>query len=345
MSSNKRWIIKTLASILGTLTLFAAINIFMDPLWTFEYSHPFNQYQSGGKGRQQKSNILYFRSQKYDTILFGSSRTTYMDQTKWDGKTFNYANPALQPNEYKAYLDFAIHDAKQPIKRVILGLDFYGALEYKQRASRNPKTILAPLTKPYYKLKLLFSMDTIHYSIKNFIYSFVKPAAKYQHNNVKRSKKRLSDEKYALRIARDIEIYNSQRYSKPFDENYSSYMNQMRDAYPEIEFVLFTTPVCTKHFKESMNQETYIKYERWLKETVNVFGKVHHFMYINALSDNARTYFQDSNHAFIETNECVSNQILQKPSQCPEVDMIITKENLEEKLQLLRTLNDVPSTF
>ena len=47
-----------------------------------------------------------------------------MHQTYWDNKTFNYSFAGMMPSEFDDYLNFAIKKAKQPIKRVIIGLDF-----------------------------------------------------------------------------------------------------------------------------------------------------------------------------------------------------------------------------
>ena len=174
MAYAKKWIIYTLVSIFVTLCFFATINFAMDPLWTFEHSHKYNQHQRARKERQQKSNVLYFRTPKYDTLLFGSSRITYMNQHKWDRKTFNYAVSDMQPNEYNHYLNFAINEAKQPIKRVIIGLDFFGALTYSPLISKDPQAIISPITKPLYRYKLLLSLDSLDYSFKNIKYYFQK---------------------------------------------------------------------------------------------------------------------------------------------------------------------------
>ena len=99
-----------------SISTIASINYYMDPMWTFNHEHKFSDYQRARKERQQKSNALYFRDKKYDTLIFGSSRVTYMNQHTWNENTFNYSVSDMQPNEYHEYLNFAIQEAKQPIK-------------------------------------------------------------------------------------------------------------------------------------------------------------------------------------------------------------------------------------
>lgn len=341
MSYIQKWIFFTLASVFFTLSFFVSINYFMDPLWTFEHEHKYNQFQRGRKERQQKSNALYFRSASYDTILFGSSRTTYMNQYKWDKKTFNYSVSDMQPNEYNEYLNFAITKAKHPIKRVIIGLDFFGALTYAPLISKEPKLILDEITQPFYRYKLLFSIDTLSYTNLNIQDYFKKSYGKYTYNNIKTSspKADTNRENYEKRIQGNIETYIRDRYSKEYDENYKKDILNLITSHPDIEFVVFTTPVSSQHFNALLSQNLYQEYERWIKESVEVFGTINHFMYKNGITNNAHLYFQDSNHGYDTTYECLTNEMLKKDSECPKINMILNKENVENKLTLLKKLN------
>lgn len=313
----------------------------MDPLWTFNHTHRFSDYQKASKERQQKSHALFFRGTKYNTFIFGSSRTTYMNQYTWGENTFNYAVSDMQPNEYIEYLDFAINKAKQPIKKVIIGLDFFGALTYAPLISKKTSLILNPITTPFYRYKLLLSIDSLHYSFKNIKYSFSKPSAKYNFKNIKNCKpyQKISLEEYTKNIQFDLNIYVRDRYSKIYDINYKNIISNLINSYPNIEFIVFTTPVSQQHFHTIIKQNLYTSYERWLRETTNIFGRVNHFMYKNELTNNAHLYFQDSNHAYNSTYDCLTNEILEKNFICPKTNIILTPDNLNKKLYLLKKLN------
>ena len=70
--------------------------------------------------------------------------------------------------EGNEYLDFAILEAKQPIKKVIIGLDFFGSLTYTPIVAKEPHLILDKTLEPFYRYKLLFSLDTLIFSMHNF---------------------------------------------------------------------------------------------------------------------------------------------------------------------------------
>lgn len=341
MKIYKNFILFTLLALTLTLTSIVSVNYWIDPLWTFEHEHQLNQYQRGRKERQQKSNALYFRSEKYDTLIFGSSRTTYMNPYKWDRKTFNYAVSDMQPNEYSAYLNFAITKAKQPIKRVIIGLDFFGALTYAPLISKEPALILDKITEPFYRYKLLLSIDTLSYTNLNIQNSFKKPYGKYRYNYIKTSppKSNTNLKNYEKRIKGNLETYIRDRYCKTYNEMYKGIILNLIASNPDIEFILFTTPLSSQHFETLLSQNLYPQYERWLQESVDIFGTINHFMYLSELTKNANLYFQDSNHGYDTTYECLTNEILKKESCCPKTNLVLTKENIKDKLILLQQLN------
>ena len=343
MSSYKKWISSSLILVLSTLACIGSINFYVDSYWSFNHDHIFNKYQRGNRERQQKSNTLYFRDKQYDTIIFGSSRTAYMDQHTWSDTTFNYAASDMQPSEYTHYLNFALNTAKQPIKRVIIGLDFFGALEYESPVSSQSESILSVITTPVYRYKLLLSIDALDYSMKNIKYYFTQAGAKYNDINVKSSIQNIdiTKEQYSQNNRGSLEGYKRDRYSHSYDLSYKNTLKKLVKDYPNIEFIVFTTPVNREHFESIQSLSKYNMYERWLRESVEVFDKVNHFMYKNELTNNAHLYFQDSNHAYNTTYDCLTNEILGKDSSCPKTNMILSLENIDEKLNLLKTLNQL----
>lgn len=343
MKSLKKWIISILATISLTLLAIMGLNYYVDSYWSFNHSHIFEEYQRGNRERQQKSNALFFRDQKYNTVIFGSSRTAYMDQNTWDDTTFNYAASDMQPSEYKPYLDFAINEAKQPIKRVIIGLDFFGGLEYASPVSSQSDSILSIISSPLYRYKLLLSRDALDYSIKNIKYYFTQPTQKYNSENIKISQRNINvtEEEYLKSIQGGLEGYVRDRYSYPYDMTYKETIQNLINSYPDIEFIVFTTPVSKVHFNTIQSSNLYTLYERWIEESVEVFTKVHHFMYLNELTSSPYLYFLDSNHGFNSTYDCLTLEILGKDSSCPKSNMTITKENVDDKLKALRILNGI----
>ena len=339
----KKWILVSLFSILFTLTLIAGFDYYIDPLWTFNHTSKFSTYQRGRKERQQKSNALYFRNKRYDTLIFGSSRTTYINQHHFNEHTFNYALSDMQPNEYEYYLDFAIYKAHQPVKNVIIGLDFFGALTYAPTISKDPEKILNRITEPFYRYKLLLSIDVLSYSFQNIKYYFLKREHTYTQDYVHRSPKKIDIDIESFNKKIDTKLYRRDRYSQKYDDNYLKILLRLVKRHPNIHFTVFTTPVSAKHFEAILQTGQYANYERWLQESVKAFGKVHHYMYLNAMTKPANLYFYDSNHMYNSAYDCIVYQLQNKPSHCPKVDMLITNDNIKESLQKLRVLNGVES--
>lgn len=337
---NKKWILYVSVSLISTLFIVASINYYIDSLWTFEHENKFNQYQRATKEREQKSNALYFRSTKYETIIFGSSRSTYINPYTWGEKTFNYAVSDMQPREYKEYLDFAIKKAKQPIKSVIIGLDFYGALEYEPSIAKESKVILEKTTSFFYKYKLLFSLDTLKYSLTNIKNTYKKRNTTYSYNYVKRLNfNDINITKFNSKIQGDIQGYIKNRYIHKYDKNYFSYIDELIKSYPDVKFTFFTTPVSEEHFNAMLSKGLYPYYERWLRESVKAAGEINHFMYMSKLASNANIYFADSNHAYPKTYKCLTDELLHRASSCPRTNIIIKQNDIEEQLALIKSLN------
>ena len=64
-------------------------------------------------------------------------------------------------------------------------------------------------------------------------------------------------------------------------------------------------------------------------------------MYMSELSNNSYKYFQDSNHAYDTTYECISNELMKKESNCVRTKIIFTDKNINQKLQELKILNQI----
>ena len=125
MSSKK--FLKIVLGFSSLIILFIfVLNFIVDPLWLFNHSNKFNQKQGSYDERQLKSNYLYYNlKDNFDGILLGSSRATYVDQNDFENmKIFNYSVGAIQPYEYKYYIDFAKKIKGKELKYIIIASDF-----------------------------------------------------------------------------------------------------------------------------------------------------------------------------------------------------------------------------
>lgn len=341
----KQWLKINLTLLVIILFTIGTFNLFMDPFWCFEHKHRYNQFQKGMNERQQKANKIYFSSEKYTSLLLGSSRTTYMNQNDFKNlKVFNFSASGMRPQEYKTYIDFVIQDAKQPINTIIIGADFFGYLNYGAFMYNNAPLIVHTTKSPYYRWKIIFSFDALNNSFKNFR-DYLDPnnhTDRYNRDNVKNRIKFPINTARNKQIETDIKIYANEEYSSKPNPQFDSIMHTIKNNYHNKKFIIYTTPISEPLFKELIKKNHYKDYENWLRNLVKIYGEVHHFMYIHSISKNYLEYFADSNHAYPETNKLIAAKITNNPIKIPnDFGMLLTDKNIEEKLKELRKINGI----
>jgi len=325
----KKWVKKYLSLIIFLFFLVLTVNYIMDPFWTFNHSYNFNSVQKGTNERQQKSNYIYFTDKKFDTLLIGSSRTTYMNPYFFDNfKVFNYSTVAMRPQEYPVFLDFAIKESKQPIETIILAVDFFGYLDNKLfKYNEGPKII--ENTKSFlYRWKTLLSFDALNTSFKNLRDYIKDEPDRYTRDMVKSFEKR-EPASIEGQIIVDIEDYKNEAYSGKPNINYFNILNGVKEEYNDKKFIIYTTPVSYPLFQEMVRLGHEENYKNWLRTLVEIFGEVHHFMYINSVTKDYTKHFGDSNHVYPETNKIIADTITQKRNRIEDFGIILNKNNIE----------------
>ncbi len=329
-----KWMLGIFVFIMGSIGTF---NYVMDSYWTFDHENIFNKMQTGANERQQKTNYIYFHKFDYDSLLLGSSRTTLINQNDFYPplKVFNYAVSLMMPQEYKPYIEFAKKVKGGDFKYIILALDFFGTNKY-ENSNVDPKRIIQNTTSPLYRYKLLFSIDALKNSLAN-IKRFItgkKYRRSYNRHNVATTD--ALDPKFAKKFI-ERRNYWEKRYL--YNENYKKIMQDLKKSNPNTKFIVFTTPV-SAHLFNLMLQEGHIKdYERWLRELVDVFGKVTNFMTINSVTKDYPHNYLDSNHFYPRIGTLIAHKVLGKkdPKIPSDFGDVVTKENIDD---YIRTLNN-----
>lgn len=342
----KKYVRRSLVFLIAILIIIGTFNLFMDPFWCFSHNHRFNSVQKGTNERQQKANYIFFTTHQYDTLLLGSSRTTYMNRHSFKGmNVFNFSASGMRPQEYATYINFIIHDTKQPIETIILGMDFFGYLNYGSFMYDNAPYIVNTTKTPYYRWKILLSFDALNNSIKN-MRDYLNPEKhtdRYNRDNVKNRVKIPITSRGNEQIETDVRIYAHEEYSSLPNPNFNLIIRSIKEDHSDKKFILYTTPISEPLFRELIRKGHYTHYENWLRNLVSVYGRVHHFMYINSVSKNYLEYFADSNHAYPETNELIAHKItLPADPKIPhDFGIILTPKNIEEVLNHLRIINGI----
>lgn len=289
------WAIMIAIGIAGVMLL----NYYIDPLWCFGQKNRFSNIRSGFNERQQKTNYLYHTKEQYNTLLLGSSRTTYLAPEYFKKlKVFNYAANNMLPSEYLGYIDnYTVITGKAP-EVVILGLDFWGTSSNTGNNHQEPRSYLDQRKKWSYIPSKLASIDALQYSVNNIKYSFIAPPLNdaYYNNKLTKLEYGQTSEFKEQRMRTQIKHYKEEAYGAyVWDTSYASTLQQMVDQYPETKFIVFTTPIREPLYYLLVNNNLTSDHRNWLKVCVNIFGTVHHFMTPNKYS-NTDSLFYDTQH-------------------------------------------------
>jgi len=326
----------------GIVLLFiGAFNWLVDPLWTFNHSNKFNNIQNGFDERQQKTNFIYNRGlDDFDGILLGSSRTTFYNQNDFGTmKIYNYASSSMFPYEYKGYIDFAKKVKGKDFKYIIIGSDFYGTNLPKDVKFKNPEFYISNSTSFSYRYKMLASRDALKQSIHNLQNSFLGGQQYYDRNNVKYQPKVSATERlerYTTHLKRHTMELSYPKYV--YNNNYIKILKEIKKDNPNTKIIIFTSAVTSDLLVSIIKNGNRIDdYERWLRDLIEVFGEVHHFMTINSITKNLENY-PDDDHAYPHIVKLVANKIakIENANIPKDFGVLVTKENIDQHLQSLK---------
>lgn len=289
--------------------------------------------------RLQKTSQVKYKIDwnKYDTIIFGSSRTTYYNQNSFGKyKAFNYSFSLAIPYQFNEYLEYAKLQKKSPFDNIILGLDFYGTKKINEKKF-NDKQIIDEVENKEVFLKYM-SLDLIKYSfnnIKNFMTNSTGHRVYSRENVIKVDKINEKDvENITLKRVQTYENYNNYSYS----ENYIKDLKLLKKSNLDSNFIIYTTPLSDPFLRRILNDSNLSKaYYKWISDLVNIFDEVYFFTYNNYLSQNYKSLSRDGDHYYPDVVEKISRIVSKENSN--DLGILINKENLNQKIKYLKNIN------
>ena len=313
-------------------------NYWMDPLWTFHHSHKYNQNQVGFNERQLKSNTMYFNGlEKYNGLLLGSSRTTYINQEDFkEMEIFNLASADMTPYEYKYWINIAKKIKKKDFNYIIIGIDFWGSnkniLKEKVNHNKTPQSYLRQSQELFYRYTSLASFNTFKKSKTNLKHNRKPSTIDYTRNNIKNTIIVSADrKKYVSGL--QYSNYKNTIYGKnyKYDENLKKLFLELKKENKQTKFIIFTTPISKKLFRLLIEQGKYPEYKKWLADVVNIFGEVYNFMGINNITSNPNNY-PDLHHFYPSVGKEIATFIItnNKEQTNNYFGTILNKNNLDD---------------
>ena len=337
--SYKKWIKLNFILILTISLIVAIINYTIDPHWSFLHKNSLNQIQIPFNERQQKTNMVYFKGlERYDGLVIGSSRTTFINQNDfYNMKIFNYALDSIYPFEYKDYIDFAKKIKGKDFKYIIIGADFYNTKKPNNLKFKNPKYYINNSTSFLYRYKMLFSIDSLKKSIENIEANLSKTAPiYYTRENIKKRPK-VSEDERVKNYNKHLKIHVNGFIGKNYQPNpkYLQILKRLKKDNPNTKFIIFTSPISANLLVETLKKgEKIDEFKRWLRDLVNIFGEIDHFMTINSITTNLQNY-PDDDHFYPYIGKLLANKISNKKNNNIPKDFGIklTKDNIDNYLK------------
>ena len=342
--SYKTFVLSTLSIVLSIVAGLGAFIYYIDPLWLFGTSHKYNDVQVAFNERQQKMNHIYYQPFEYDTLLLGSSRSTYINQHEFEGMdVYNFAVSNISVREYNAFIEFAKEKRGKEFDRIIIGLDFFKTSVDQSNVPGNPDGYKAKLKDPFFRVKSILSWDALDYSIENFKLSYSNQdnlVRSYNRENVAVSRAE-DPETIAEQTEEKIERFKEVFYGETYDYNeaYPQYLEELKKNNPNTEFIIFTTPISTPLFEAMAEMGRLPDYEKWLNDIVSVFGSVNNFMYPNSVTNDISNYF-DGHHFYPEVGTLIAKQLSDAPvKEYGDFGMVVNERNLEGHLAAIEREN------
>ncbi len=336
--SYKRWIKLNFILVISISLIVATINYIIDPHWSFKHKNSLNQMQLPFNERQQKTNMVYFRGlDKYNGILIGSSRATFINQNDfYNMKIFNYALDSIYPFEYRDYINFAKKIKGKDFKYIIIGADFYNTKKPNNLKFKNPEYYINNSTSFLYRYKMLFSIDSLKKSIKNIEANISKIVPIYYTRENVKKRQRVSEEERVKNYNRHLKIHLNSFIGKNYQPNpkYLKILKRLKKDNPNTKFIVFTSPISANLLVETLRKgEKIDEFKKWLRDLVDIFGEIDHFMTINSITTNLQNY-PDDDHFYPYIGKLLANKISNKKNENIPKDFGIklTKYNINKYL-------------
>ena len=315
----KSWFYLTLIIILIPLLTISWVNYYIDPLWSFSHDHKYNQIQMPFNERQQKTNYITFHEFNYDTLILGSSRTTYIDQNDFKGfNAYNYAVSNMLLDEYYDYIEYAKKMRGREFEYIIIGLDFMATNKNLVREFEAPAFYINNTNQFGSRYSTLMSTDTLKYSWQNYQASQTgKPVNfAYDRNNVK-TLLPVSAEERPAKLQATVDKYRQDIYSNYEYAPVKETLSKVKANNPNTKFIIFTTPVNHNLYNLMVEMDLSTYYQQLLTDAVEVFGQVYDFNYPNPVTTDD-TYYYDASHFYPEVGAWIAGKITGLSTDAPE---------------------------
>ncbi len=328
------WTIVFLSVVASCFGSVAFLNWWANPTFLFNHESTLLKQKQTFDERLQKTNAVKFGKRDYDTILLGSSMSTYINQNHFKhNRVFNYSASLMRPEEFPVYLKYFKQENGDGVTKIILSADFR---EYfvQDRQINPPEFYVDQVSAPGYRVKQLINLSELLITLKAIKYQITgHPGRYYEPGNVANIARR-GVEAVEQEIIEGLQAENYRNLL--VDSKYESHLDSTIEAAGESEIIVFTSP-CS-HFRTNLFFERgkQVEYGEWLKLLIRKFGKVYHFADINSITSNHKIHYYDSYHFYPHVGDMIIEFIESDGNvRVDDFGIVLTTVNIEEYLSTL----------
>lgn len=281
----------------------AAYVFLVDPLWQWDHPWHLKRWHPRFNERLQKTNYIGSHEVYIDTLIVGSSRSTFFNPT-WLGTKngFNYGVSSGRLTEYAPFIKYVKQKSRLPLKQVLIESSPSQIMRLNN-SFEPPEFYIKNAEDKAKKFRNLFSHD----AYKRARNVTIEPRYEYyiienrgEHTYKYPHIRYTTDEQKQRFVDYELKSYAENVYNKPYSERFVENISEVHQAAGEADCIVWTTPVSWKLLNLFYDMGKMDHYERWLRALVAEFGRVYHFDYPNKITMNEAS-FNDAQHPTFET--------------------------------------------
>jgi hypothetical protein len=295
----KRYTI-SVSLIIGTLLLaIFSINATVDPLWYFKGNVITNQNFAFNE-RISKVNRFLAHQENIDCLIFGSSRTTLLNETQVEGyNCFNFSFSAGKVGEFISYGAYLKKRGFKP-KLLIIGVDGFNF--FSENLDENVPDFINKHYNPPSVLKNYLTKDALEFTAKTLLGK--SPFPRYYKPDFTCD---ILDGTKPYNI--NIEQANSNNdKNKKYNKNAIDYYRKLFALFPEAKVITYVPPISIWRLLRYKNSDLLKDYLHGVFSVARLGVPLYDFSIPSYVTiDKSRTY--DGSHYNVATNTMITRTI------------------------------------
>jgi hypothetical protein len=326
---KKIWVYKSIYILIISLSVIAITLYLYNSNYYFNHNL-LNINKFTPNERKYKTNYLNKKENNYNSILLGSSSTSYINENDFDKFiVYNYSVSAMIPSEYQYAISHLDKNNKKRVKNIFIAIEFFTTNynEVTRLKDLNIENYILESQEHTYFIKELLNISTLKHILENILSPIEYETYYTRWENIHHAQvlnEKIVNERIIVGInKRHIrELQKYKYYSHYKDELLSLKKNNLTK-----QFYIFITPVA-KPYMDLILRTRFKSYVKWLKETIEVFGSIYIHPYSNSITNNYLKHFTDNRHYLPSTGKEIINSMFNKKDKYDKNYNLLTKESI-----------------